>query len=112
MTSRSIPPVPPLSDEQVAARRDGLLAELAAIPHRQHNRRLAVGGIGVVSAIAALVVALMLTIASPGIQSAFAGWSATPAQASSGQTATAASVCSGRHSSAPSRPGGGPLAQI
>ncbi len=106
MTNPAIPPVPKLSDEQVAARRDNLIAEFA---HPRHNARLAIEGIGVVSVIAALVVALVLTIASPGTQSAFAGWSPTPARASSSQTSAANSACA--RGTTPGAPGG-TLSQI
>lgn len=106
MTNPTAPPVPKLTDEWVAARRAELIAELV---RRRHNTRLAIGGISVASAIAVLVVALILTVASPGTQSAFAGWSATPARASISRTAAAKAACA--MGTAPA-PGGGPLSRI
>lgn len=93
MTDPAIPSIPEPSDEWVAARRDSLIAEFA---HHRRNMQPAITGIGLVSAVAAVVVVLVLMTASPGTQSAFAGWSATPARASSSQASAAKSACARR----------------
>jgi hypothetical protein len=96
MTDRATPPVPELSSEWIVGRRAQLVDELAQPHLKRPSTRVAVGGAGAVCTVAAAIAVLVLTLAGPGAQSAFAGWSATPTQAPSGQTAAAESACAAK----------------
>ncbi|MHB1539146.1 MAG: hypothetical protein ACYCUM_12085 [Solirubrobacteraceae bacterium] len=92
MSNLTIPPVPELSDESLAARHDALLAELRSVPQRRWRRvGFAVGGVSAAAAATSLVLALVL--AGPGAQRAFAGWSATPTHVTARDTAAARASC-------------------
>jgi len=93
MIDLTTPPVPELSSDWITARREHLVAEIAA-PHRpQPSRRLALSGIGAVGALGAVTAALVLSLAGAGAPSAFAGWSADPTTPTSGQVQAAESHC-------------------
>jgi hypothetical protein len=72
--------------------------------HWQPWKRLAASGIGALAAIGAATAALVIGLAGPGTATAFAGWSASPTAASSGQLQAAQSACQ----SVPALPSGSP----
>lgn len=96
MNNLSAPPVPELSREWIAARRDGLVREIATPQRRQASRRLALGGVGALAAVGAATVAVVVAFAGAGASSAFAGWTATPTTPASGETANALAQCTSR----------------
>jgi hypothetical protein len=96
MNNLGAPPVPELGHEWIAARRDGLVHEIAAPAHRRVSRRLALSGIGALAAVGAVTVAVVLALAGAGASNAFAGWTATPTAPASGEAASALAACTSR----------------
>jgi hypothetical protein len=93
MNDLSAPLVPDLTDEWIAARRDRLVREIATPPHRHLSRRLVLSGAGALAGVGACTVVVLAVFAGPGAPTAFAGWTATPTQSSSGETASALARC-------------------
>ena len=95
------PGVPALSDEWVTERTQYLVEEIAT-PSLRQKRSYVLGGVGggVVAGAAALV-GLLGPWASP----AFAGWSAQPTSASSGQVSTAQTACASLAANLANSPG-------
>ena len=107
MNNLSAPPVPDLSSDWIAARRDHLVREIATPRRRQVSRRLALSGLGALAAAGAATAAVLLAFAGAGATNAFAGWSATPTRPTGSQTTTALGQCTARLASA-----GGPQSGI
>ena len=96
MTNLTTPPVPELSSDWIAARRDHLVREITT-PHRQPvSRRLAVRGVGALASVGAATAAALVAFGGTGAANAFAGWTATPTTPASGETATALAQCTSR----------------
>ena len=96
MNNLSAPPVPEPSREWIAARRVGLVREIAAPQRRRVSRRLALSGVGALAAVGAATVAVLVAFAGAGASNAFAGWTATPTTPASGQTTSALVQCTSR----------------
>ena len=96
MTNLTPPPVPELSSDWIAARRDHLVREITT-PHRQPvSRRLAVRGAAALASVGAATAAALVAFGGTGAANAFAGWSATPTTPASGETAAALAQCTSR----------------
>jgi hypothetical protein len=93
MTDLSPPVVPDLTDEWVAARRDRLVREIATPSHPQVSRGIVLSGVGALAGVSACTVVVLAVFAGAGVPKAFAGWTATPTQPSSGETASALARC-------------------
>jgi hypothetical protein len=96
MNNLSPPPVPELTSDWIAARREHLVREIATPHRRRVSRRLAVSGVGALAAAGAATAAVLVAFAGAGAPNAFAGWSATPSRPVSTETTAALQQCSSR----------------
>lgn len=99
MNDLPVAPVPELSSDWIAARRDRLVREIATAPRRRRvSRRLALSGIGALGVVgaAAVTLAVLIVVGGSGASNAFAGWTATPTTPGSGETASALAQCRSR----------------
>jgi hypothetical protein len=95
MNNLSAPPVPDLSSDWIAARRDHLVREITTPRRRQVSRRLALSGAGALAA-AGAATAVLLAFAGAGATNAFAGWTATPTRPANNETTAALAQCTSR----------------
>ena len=96
MNNLSPPPVPDLSSDWIAARRDYLVREITMPRSRRVSRRLAVSGVGALAAAGAATAAVLLAFAGAGAPNAFAGWTAAPTRPVSNETTAALGQCTSR----------------
>jgi hypothetical protein len=95
------PGVPGLSDEWIAQRTQHLVEEVATPSPRRKRRYVLTGVGGGAVAVAAALVGLLGPWATP----AFAGWSAQPTAATSGELSTAETACASLAANLASAPG-------
>jgi hypothetical protein len=93
MNDLCAPPVPVLSNEWIAARRNHLVRETATPHRRQVPRRFALRAGGALAAVGALTAAILVAFVGARAPNAFAGWTPAPTQPRSGQTASALARC-------------------
>ena len=96
MTNLTTPPVPELSSDRIAARRNHLVREITTPHHQPISRRLAVRGVGALASVGAATAVALVAFGGTGAANAFAGWSATPTTPASGETAAALTQCTSR----------------
>ena len=96
MNNLSPPPVPELSSDWIAARREHLVREIMAPRRRPVSRRLAVSAVGALAAAGAATAAVLVGFAGAGASNAFAGWTPTPTRPVSSQTTAALQRCTSR----------------
>ena len=108
MSNLTPPPVPELSGDWIAARRDGLIREIATPQRRHVSRRLALSGAAAIAGAGAATAAVLVAFTGAGASNAFAGWTATPTVPTSGETANALAACTSRLASSGAPRSGGP----
>jgi hypothetical protein len=90
MNDLETPPVPALSDFRLSTRQGHLVQEIAGRRRSRRRGALALGG-GVL--VAGGVTSVVLVLAGPGTENAFAAWTSSPTTPAPGQVSSAEASC-------------------